>query len=231
MRQEPAAFAEKRLVAIFFSLDFFQQLFFRLTLDAEFCKRDGFQSSLTDLYATLRADTIGALGKPRQCFIDGLPAAIAHFHQGNAQLAIEIHEGLIADVACRFKPPLFIFGKGLAQTPLNLFDNFLALPHQHLMEDLAPALPVFAFLSRFFWFGSQGRDGHADRFFEDHNRNALWFARWLCELRPHLGLHYLFLLGGGFCCHDGSYSWGERRIAEKSSAFIARRSRLLQEVV
>ena len=166
MRQELSAFAEEQLVAIFFSLDFFQQLFFRLTLDAELCKRDGFQSPLTDLYATLRADTIGALAKPRQRFIDGLPAAIAHFHQGNAQLAIEIHESLIADVARRFKPPLFIFTEGLAQTPLNLFENFLAFPHQHLMEDLAAALPVFAFFSRFFRFGSQGRHGHADRFFE-----------------------------------------------------------------
>src|SRR6185295_1901531 len=90
---------------------------FRLTLDAELCERDGFQSSFTDLYAALRADTVGALGEPRQRFIDGLPAAIAHFHQGNAQFAIEVHEGLIADVACRFKPPLFIFNQGLAQTP------------------------------------------------------------------------------------------------------------------
>ena len=136
---------EERLVAIFFSLDSFQQLFFRLTLDAELRKRDGFQSPLTDLYATLRADTIGALVESRQRFIDGLPSAIAHFHQGNAQFAIKIHEGLIADVACRFKPPLFIFNEGLAQTPLNLFDNLLALPHQHLMKDLAAALPVFAF--------------------------------------------------------------------------------------
>ena len=29
------------------------------------------------------------------------------------------------------------------------------------MEDLAAALPVFAFFSRFFRFGSQGRDGSA----------------------------------------------------------------------
>src|SRR5438132_10811720 len=98
------------------------------------------------------------------------------------------------------------------------------------MEALAPALTVSAFLIRFLWFGSQGRDGHANRFFEDHNRNALWFARWLCELRPHLGLRYLFLLGGGFCCHDGSYSWGERRIGKKSLAFIARRSRLYKRL-
>jgi len=75
---------EERLVAVFFSLDFFQQLFFRLTLDAELRKRNGFQSPLTDLYATFRADTISALVEPRQRFIDGLPAAIAHFHQGNA---------------------------------------------------------------------------------------------------------------------------------------------------
>jgi hypothetical protein len=206
MRQELAAFVEEQLVAIFFSFDFFQQFFFRLTLDAELRKRDSFQSPLTDFYATLRADTIGALGEPCQRFVDGLPASIAHFHQGNAQLAIEIHEGLIADVACRFKSPLFIFDEGLAQTPFNLFDNFLALPHQHLMEDLAPAFSVFAFFRCFFRFGSQGRDGHADRFFRDHNRSALWFARWFLELRPHLGLRCRFLLGGGFCCHGGSYS-------------------------
>ena len=108
---------EERLVAIVFSLDSFQQLFFRLTFDAELRKRDGFQSPLTDLYATLRADTIGALVESRQRFIDGLPAAIAHFHQGNAQFAIEIHEGLIADVACRFKPPLFILNEGLDAVP------------------------------------------------------------------------------------------------------------------
>ena len=57
---------KKRLVAIFFSLDSFQQLFFRLTLDAEFCKGHGFQSPLADLYATLRADAVGAFGQPRQ---------------------------------------------------------------------------------------------------------------------------------------------------------------------
>jgi len=145
--------AEERLVAIFLSLDFFQQLFFRLALDAELRKRDGFQSPFTDLDATLRADTIGAFGEPRQRFIDGLPAAIAHFHQGNAQLAIEIHEGLIADVAGGFKPSLFIFKEGLAQILFNLFDNILAFPHQHLLKDLAAVLPVFAFLSRFFRFG------------------------------------------------------------------------------
>jgi len=145
--------AGKRLVAIFFSLDFFQQLFFRLTLDAELCKGDGFQSSLTDFYATLRADAVGALVEPRQCFVDGLPAAIAHFHQGNAQLAIEIHEGLIADVARGLKPPLFIFDEGLAQASFNFFDNFLTLPHQHLMEGLAAALPILAFFRRLFRFG------------------------------------------------------------------------------
>ena len=32
----------ERLVSIFFPLDFFQQLFFRLTLNAELRKRDGF---------------------------------------------------------------------------------------------------------------------------------------------------------------------------------------------
>ena len=56
---------EERLIAIFFSLDSFQELFFRLTLDAELRKRDRFQSPLTDLYATLRADPISAFGEPR----------------------------------------------------------------------------------------------------------------------------------------------------------------------
>src|SRR4249920_3182076 len=56
--------SDRLLVAIFFSFDFFQQLFFRLTLDAELRKWDGFQSPLTDLYTTLRADAIGALGEP-----------------------------------------------------------------------------------------------------------------------------------------------------------------------
>ena len=153
-------------------------------------------------------------------------AAIAHFHQGNAQLAIEIHEGLIADVACRFKPPLFIFDKGLAQTPLNLFDNFLALPHQHLMEDLAAALTVFAFFRRFFRFGSQGRDGHADRFFGDHNWSARWFARCFASFTPHRGFRYRLFLAGVFVAMTGPTPGVKRRIAEKSSAFIARRSGL-----
>src|SRR5262245_27927669 len=72
--------SEGRLVAIFFSLDFFQQLFFRLTLDTELRKGDGIQSPLTDLYAALCTDPIGAFGEPRQRFVYGLPAAIAHFH-------------------------------------------------------------------------------------------------------------------------------------------------------
>lgn len=152
-RRDRTDVEEERLIAIFFSLDSLQEFFFRLTLDAELGKGDGFQSSLTDLYATLRADAVGAFVEPRQCFIDGLPAAIAHFHQGNAQLAIEIHEGLIADVARGLKPPLFILNEGLAQTSFNLFDDFLALPHQHLMESLAAALPILAFFRRLFRFG------------------------------------------------------------------------------
>ena len=174
---------QEDLVALFFFFDFFQKFFSGLTLDAELCERDGFQSPLTDFDATLRTDTICAFVEPRQRFIDSLPSAIAHFHQGNAQLAIEIHEGLIADIAGRFKPALLIFSQGLAQTPLNFFDNFLAFPHQHLMEDLAAALPVFAFFAVSFGFGGQRRDGHADRFFRDHNRSALWFARWFLRLR------------------------------------------------
>jgi hypothetical protein len=141
--------ADACLIAIFFSLDFFQQLFSRLTLDAELRKRHGFQSPLTDLHATLRADAVGAFVEPRQGFIDGLASSIPHFHQGNAQLAIKIHEGLIADVARRFKPSLFIFNEGLAQTPLDFFDDFLALPHQHLLKDVAAAFPVFAFFASF----------------------------------------------------------------------------------
>ena len=145
---------ERRLVAVFFSLDFLQQLFFRLTFDTELRKGHGFQSPFADLHTAFGANAIGAFGQPRQRFIDSLPTAIAHFHQGNAQLTIEIHEGLIAHVACRLKPSLLIFDEGLSQTPLDLFDNFLALPHQHLLKDLAAALPIFAFFGRFFGFGS-----------------------------------------------------------------------------
>ena len=64
MREEPADHVDTPLVTIFFSFDFFQQLFFRLTLDAELRKRDGFQSPLTDLDSTFGADAIGALGEP-----------------------------------------------------------------------------------------------------------------------------------------------------------------------
>jgi hypothetical protein len=64
MREEPADHVDAPLVTIFFSLDFFQQLFYRLTLDAELRKGDGFQTPHTDLDATLRADAIGAFGEP-----------------------------------------------------------------------------------------------------------------------------------------------------------------------
>jgi hypothetical protein len=40
--KEKTGHTHERLVSIFFPLDFFQQLFFRLTLDAELRKRDGF---------------------------------------------------------------------------------------------------------------------------------------------------------------------------------------------
>ena len=112
------------LVAIFFFLDFFQQLFPGLTFDAELCERNRFQAALTDFDATLCADAIGAFGEPGQRFIDRLPPAIAHFHERNAQLAVQIHERLIADIAGRFQPPLLILSQGLAETPLDFFDEF-----------------------------------------------------------------------------------------------------------
>ena len=40
--KEKTDHAHERLVSIFFPLDFFQQLFFRLTLNAELRKRDSF---------------------------------------------------------------------------------------------------------------------------------------------------------------------------------------------
>ena len=68
------------LIAVFFPLNFLEQLFFGLALDAEFGKRNDLQAFLADLDTAFGAHTVCAFMQPHQGFIDRLPAAVPHLH-------------------------------------------------------------------------------------------------------------------------------------------------------
>ena len=74
--QASAGRGKEDLVALFFFFDFFQKFLSGLTLDAEFCKGHGFQTSLTDFDAALRTDPVCPFVEPGEGFINSLPPSI-----------------------------------------------------------------------------------------------------------------------------------------------------------
>ena len=152
----------QRLIAVFFPLNFLEQLFFGLALDAEFGKRNGLQAFLADLDTAFGTHTVGPFVQPHQRFIDRLPAAVAHLHQRDPEFTFKIHQGLVADITRRLQPPLLILRQRLAQTLFDFSDDFLPFAQEHPVEHFLPALSRLSLFRRFLGsnrFGHHGGGG------------------------------------------------------------------------
>ena len=113
----------------------------RLAFDAQFRKGHDFQPLFADFHSAFGTDSVGAFVEPGQRFVDGLPPSISHFHERYAELTVQIHEGLIADITGRFEPPLLIFRQGLSQTAFDFLEDLVAFAQQHVLQRLRGVAP------------------------------------------------------------------------------------------
>lgn len=137
------------LIAVFFPLNFLEQLFFGLALNAELGKWNGLQAFLADLDAAFGAHAVRPLMQPHQGFIDRLPAAVTHLHQRDPELTFKIHQRLVADITRRLQPPLLVFRQRLSQALLDFSDDCLPFAQEHPVEHFLPALSRLSLLRRF----------------------------------------------------------------------------------
>ena len=177
------------LVAILFLLDFLEQFLSRLALNTELGERHRLQPLFTDLDAAFRANPVGAFAESGQRLIDGLPLPVPHFHQRNAEFAIQIHEGLIPHIPGGLQAALLIFSQRLAKIALDLAHDFLAFAQEHSLQDFTPTLTLFSFFGCFF----QCKRCHNTR----GNTVFVFFSHSSNRSRP-LFFHRL-LRSGGFC--------------------------------
>ena len=141
--------SQQRLIAVFFLLDFLEQLFFGLALNAEFGEWNDLKAFLADLDTAFGTHTIRTFMQPHQCFIDRLPAAVAHLHQRDTEFTFKIHQRLVADITRRLQPPLLILRQRLPQALLDFLDDFLPFAQEHLVERFLPALSRLSFFGCF----------------------------------------------------------------------------------
>ena len=161
----------QRLIAVFFPLNFLEQLFFGLALDAEFGKRNGLQAFLADLDAAFGTHAVRPFMQPHQGFIDRLPAAVAHLHQRDPEFTFKIHQGLVADITRRLQPPLLILRQRLAQALFDFSDDFLPFAQEHPVEHFLPALSRLSLLRRFLGSNRFGHHGGGGSFYGRRGRH------------------------------------------------------------
>ena len=99
------------------------------------------------------------------------------------ELTVQIHQGLIADIAGRLEAALLIFRQGLSQTALNFLEDLLAFAAAASAAALPGGVPALHAPSRIsFGFAASGETAITDRLLNDGSRRlGLTFATGLVD--------------------------------------------------